>query len=139
LLVATILKESGTMWRRKAAIAGIICLTAGCAAVRDQRSNQIGGADARADAEVQLEGCLITGSEPGTFVLVDAGDRGDGSGAARSVKVMSTRIGLSAHAGRRVAVRGREQATPPRSIHDGATLFQIRLLEVVEASCRTSG
>jgi hypothetical protein len=118
------------MWRRKAVAAGILCLTAGCAAVRDQRSNQIGEPAATAASEMQLEGCLTTGAEPGTFVLVEESGAGERSG--RTVRVMSTRVGLSAHVGRRVAVRGRTQATPPRSIHDGATLFWIGSLDVVE-------
>jgi hypothetical protein len=32
--------------------------------------------------------------------------------------------------------RAKAQAAPPRSIHDGATLFTIRSLKVVEAECQ---
>jgi hypothetical protein len=118
------------MWRRKATVIGVLWLTAGCAAVQDRQSTQMAGLAARPDADVPLEGCLLSGSAPGTFVL--AGD-------VRAVDVMSTHLGLSAYVGRRVAVRGQEEPTPSRSIHDGARLFKIRSLEVVEAECRTSG
>ena len=108
------------MWRRKATVIGVLWLTAGCAAIPDARSgHQMAGVAAQTNSEVKLEGCLLTGAAPGTFVL----------------DVMSTRIGLTAHVGRRLAVRGQEQAAPPRSIHDGATLFTIRSLEVLEAGC----
>jgi hypothetical protein len=126
------------MWRRKA-IVGVLCLTAGCAATPDQRANQIAGVDRRQAAEVGLEGCLRLGAAPGRFVLTDvAGSVASGS-AAGAVDVMSTRVGLTPHVGRRIAVRGQQQVTPPRSIHDGATIFAIRSLTVVEAECRTSG
>ena len=127
------------MWRRKAAAAGILWLTTGCAVVRDQRANQVGDVVTRAKGEVQLEGCLSTGAESGTFLLADVTGGAAGGPSSRGIKVMSTRIGLSSHVGRRVSVRGQEQATPPRSIHDGATLFWIRALDVVEGECRTSG
>jgi hypothetical protein len=124
------------MWRRKATVIGVLGLTAGCAAIPDARSgHQIAGVAAQTDAEVELEGCLLTGAAPGTFVLVDVTGAAVG-GSNRAVDVMSTRIGLTAHVGRRLAVRGQEQAAPPRSIHDGATLFTIRSLDVVDTECR---
>jgi dihydroxyacid dehydratase/phosphogluconate dehydratase len=136
--MATILKESGTMWRRKATLIGVLWLTAGCAAIPDRRASQVAGIDARKATEVALEGCLRLGTAPGTFVLTDVTGVARGSSTA-AVDVMSTRVGLTAHVGRRVAVLGQQQVTPSRSIHDGATLFAIRLLNVVEAECRTSG
>jgi hypothetical protein len=120
------------MWRRKAAAAGVLWLTTGCATAQDQRANQIGDVVTRMEADVQLEGCLSTGAEPGTFLLADVTGVAPGGPSARGIKVLSTRLGLSAHVGRRVSVRGQEQATPPRSIHGGATLFWIRALDVVE-------
>jgi hypothetical protein len=130
--VATILKESGTMWRRKASLVGALCLATGCAATPNQQAARIAGVDPRQDPEVKLEGCLQAGAAPGTFVLADVSSGG-------AVDVMSTRFGLSAYVGRRVAVSGMEEATPPRSIHDGATLFRIRSLNLVEGECRRSG
>jgi hypothetical protein len=126
------------MWRRKATQIGVLWLTAaGCAAIPDARSGQqMASVAARTDAESELEGCLQTGAAPGTFVLVDVTDSAAGSRSNREVAVMSTRIGLTAHVGRRLAVRGQEQAAPSRSIHDGATLFTIQSLKVVEAECR---
>jgi hypothetical protein len=113
------------MWRRKASLVGALLLAAGCAATSNQQSARIAGVDRK----VELEGCLQAGAAPGTFVLAAVG----GGGA---VDVMSTRFGLSVHVGRRVAVSGVEEATPPRSIHDGATLFRIRSLTVVEGECK---
>jgi hypothetical protein len=124
------------MWRRKAAVIGVLWLAAGCAAIPDARSgHQMAGVAAQTSGEVELEGCLLTGAAPGTFVL----DVTTGGRSNQAVDVMSTRIGLTAHVGRRLAVRGQEQAAPPRSIHDGARLFQIRSLDVVDTECRTSG
>jgi hypothetical protein len=120
------------MWRRKATVIGVLWLTAGCAAIPDARSDhQMASVAAQTNSEVKLEGCLLTGAAPGTFVL-------DVTSSGRSnqvIDVMSTRSGLTAHVGRRLAVRGQEQAAPSRSIHDGATLFTIRSLEVLEAGC----
>jgi hypothetical protein len=124
------------MWRRKATVIGVLWLTAGCAAIPDARSgHQMAGVAAQTSAEVELEGCLLTGAAPGTFVL----DVTTGGRSSQAIDVMSTRIGLTPHVGRRLAVRGQEQAAPPRSIHDGATLFTIRSLDVVDTECRTSG
>jgi hypothetical protein len=125
------------MWRRKAIAVGVLWLTAGCATIPDQRANQITGIDARETAEVGLEGCLRLGATPGTFVLTDVTGSVASGSSAGAVEVMSTRVGLTAYVGRRIAVRGQAQATPSRSIHDGATLFTIRSVKVVEAECRT--
>jgi hypothetical protein len=124
------------MWRRKAIVVGVLWLTAGCATIPDQRANQIAGIDRREAAEVGLEGCLRLGAAPGTFLLTDVTGPVPSGSAAGAVDVMSTRVGLTAHVGRRIAVRGQPQVTPSRSIHDGATLFTIRSLNVVEAECR---
>jgi hypothetical protein len=137
--VATILKESGTMWRRKAFVVGVLCVTAGCATIPDHRASQIAGIDGREAADVGLEGCLRLGAAPGTFVLTDVTGAPPSGSPAGAVDVMSTRVGLTTHVGRRIAVRGQEQVTPSRSIHDGATLFWIVSLDVLETSCRTSG
>jgi hypothetical protein len=127
------------MWRRKATVIGVLWLTAGCSAIPDQRANRIAGIDAREAVEVELEGCLRLGAAPGTFVLTEVTGSVASGSSAGAVGVMSTRVGLTAYVGRRIAAQGQQQVTPSRSIHDGATLFSIRSLKIVEAECRTSG
>ena len=125
------------MSRRKATFVGVLWLTAGCATIPDQRANQFTGIDARQAAERELEGCLRLGAAPGTFVLIDVTGSVAKETSRGVVEVMSTRIGLTGHVGRRIAVRGQQQVTPSRSIHDGATLFAIRSLEVRDGKCET--
>ena len=127
------------MWRWKAIVVGILGLVGGCATIQDQRSNRIAAVDEPQAPDMELEGCLRTGAAPGTFVLTDVAAAPPGGSSARAVDVMSTRVGLTHHVGRRIAVRGQEQVTPPRSIHDGARVFRIESVKVVEAACRKSG
>jgi hypothetical protein len=128
-VVATILKESDTMWRGKAIILPVV-LAAGCAASQERQSVQTGGGVGPNVAETELVGCLLAGAAPGTFVLADVAGAANGA-----VDVMSTRIGLTAYLGRRVAVRGNEETAPRRSIHEGARLFRIRELAIERTSC----
>jgi hypothetical protein len=133
--VAIILKESGTMWRWKAVV-GVLWLTAGCATMSDQRANRITGVDTGEAAETEMEGCLRIGAAPGRFAMTGVTASVASGSSAGAVDVMSTRVGLTEYVGRRIAVRGQQHVTPSRSIHDGATLFHIWSLDVVEAECR---
>ncbi len=118
------------MWRRKALAVAMACLTAGCSAIQERRSAQPAGPAARQSTEIELVGCLLAGTAPGTFVLADVTNAGS---AAPAVDVMSTRIGLTAFVGRRVGVRGQEEDAPRRSIIEVGTVFRIRALEVMGA------
>ena len=60
------------MWRGKAAAAGVVCLVgAGCASVQEQQLRQGADPQVRKEVEVELTGCLLSGTAPGTFVLAD--------------------------------------------------------------------
>jgi hypothetical protein len=102
---------------------------AGCAAIQDRRLAQTAGGEVRRTEEVVLVGCLTAGAAPGTFVLTEVA-------GGQAVDVMSTRIGLTTHIGRRVAARGQEQAVPRQSIYEVERVFRIRALELVEPACR---
>jgi hypothetical protein len=113
-------------WKRIATAAAAVCLT-GCAAIENRRLAQPGSGEVGRGEEMSLVGCLAAGAAPGTFVLTEVA-------GGRAVDVMSTRIGLTTYAGRRVAVRGQEQAAPERSIYEVKTVFRIRDL-AVEGAC----
>jgi hypothetical protein len=131
--VATILKESVPMWRRKAA-AGLVCLAAlGCAPVQQLR--QGASPQARKEVDVELAGCLLAGTAPGTFVLADVPNPDRPTGPRQAVDVMSTRVGLTTYVGRRVGVRGYEQPAPKGTIYEVGRVFRIRTIAEVGGRC----
>ena len=121
------------MWRGKAAV-GLVCLAAaGCAPVQQLRQ----GASPQASREVDVElvGCLLAGTAPGTFVLADVATADRPAGPRQAVDVMSTRVGLTTYLGRRVGVRGYEQPAPKGTIYEVGRVFRIRTIAEVSGRC----
>ena len=124
------------MWRGKAAAAGLVCVAAGgCAAVPEQHLRQGAGPQAHKEVDVELVGCLLAGTAPGTFVLTDVPNPDRPTAPPQAVDVMSTRIGLTTYVGRRVGVRGYEQAAPKGTIYEVGRVFRIRTIAEVGGRC----
>lgn len=123
------------MSRGKAAAAGLLCVTViGCAPVQQLR--QGASPQARKGADVELAGCLLAGTAPGTFVLTDVAAPDRPTGPRRAVDVMSTRVGLTAYLGRRVGVRGYEEPAPKGTIYEVGRVFRIRTIAALEGGCK---
>jgi hypothetical protein len=120
------------MWRGKAA-AGLVCLAVGCAPVQQLR--QGASPQARQEVDVELVGCLLAGTAPGTFVLTDVANPDRPREPRQAVDVMSTRVGLTAHVGRRVGVRGYEQPAPKGTIYEVGRVFRIRTIAELGEHC----
>jgi hypothetical protein len=102
--------------------------------------------DSGSDDSIGLVGCLRPGTEKGTFVLTNVAPapgtgtiqngQDDGSsprrpnGTGADTPAMSTAVGLTAHVGERVAVRGRMGENKRHG-----TVLKIRSLKVVDQSC----
>ena len=128
------------MWRGKAAAAGLVCLAAaGCAAVQEQHLRQGSGPQARKEVEVELTGCLLSGTAPGTFVLADVANADRPAEPRQAVDVMSTRVGLTSYVGRRIGVRGYEQPAPKGTIYEVGRVFRIRTIAEVGGRCGREG
>ena len=124
------------MWRGKAAAAGLVCVAAvGCAAVQEQHLRQGAGPQAKNEVDVELVGCLLAGTAPGTFVLTDVLNLDRPTEPRQAVDVMSTRVGLTTYVGRRVGVRGYEQPAPKGTIYEVGRVFRIRTLAEVGGRC----
>ena len=128
------------MWRGKAAAAGGVCLVAaGCASVQEQQLRQAADPQVRKEVEVELTGCLLSGTAPGTFVLADVASADRPTEPRPAVDVMSTRVGLTTYVGRRVGVRGSEQPAPKGTIYEVGRIFRIRTIAEAGGRCDRPG
>jgi len=130
------------MWRGKAAAAGLVCVAAvSCAAVQEHHLRG-SGPQAHKEVDVELMGCLLAGTAPGTFVLADVPNPDRPTAPRQAVDVMSTRVGLTTYVGRRVGVRGYEQPAPKGTIYEVGRVFRIRTIAEVggaASGCRAEG
>jgi len=124
------------MCRGKAAAVGLVWLAVvGCSTVQEQHARQAASPRVRQDFDVELVGCLLAGTAPGTFVLTDVASPDRPAGPRQAVDVMSTRVGLTPYVGRRVGVRGHEQPVPKGTIYEVGRVFRIRTIAPVGERC----
>jgi hypothetical protein len=111
----------------------VLLAAAGCAPVQQLRQGV--SPQSRKEVDVELVGCLLAGTAPGTFVLADVANPDRSTGPRQAVDVMSTRIGLTTYVGRRVGVRGSEQPAPKGTIYEVGRVFRIRTIAEVGGGC----